>query len=70
MTGAGVYKLIFRAGDGQEITGGDQVVIHHKGTLENGKVFDSSDERGPPFIIRISRESHKPTGHERNWHKS
>src|SRR5579884_1850603 len=40
-------------GDGEEVHSGDYIVIHYKGTLENGKKFDSSYDRGTPFHTRI-----------------
>ncbi len=42
-----------KEGEGKEVTSGDFIVIHYHGTLENGKVFDSSYERGKPFETRI-----------------
>jgi peptidylprolyl isomerase len=42
-----------KTGDGEEVHSGDYVLIHYKGTLENGIVFDSSYERGRPFKTRI-----------------
>jgi FKBP-type peptidyl-prolyl cis-trans isomerase len=40
-------------GKGPEVTGGDYITIHYLGTLENGKKFDSSYDRGTPFKTRI-----------------
>ncbi len=40
-------------GEGQEVTTGDYITIHYLGTLENGKKFDSSYDRGEPFKTRI-----------------
>lgn len=40
-------------GEGDEVQSGDYITIHYKGWLENGKVFDSSYERGAPFKCRI-----------------
>lgn len=40
-------------GTGEEVKSGDTVVIHYLGTLENGKKFDSSYDRGEPFITEI-----------------
>ncbi len=40
-------------GTGPEVKNGDTVVIHYKGTLTNGKQFDSSYDRGQPFETKI-----------------
>lgn len=40
-------------GTGKEVESGDYVSIHYLGTLENGKKFDSSYDRGEPFQTRI-----------------
>ena len=42
-----------KVGDGEEVRGGDYIVIHYLGTLENGTKFDSSYDRGQPFHTRI-----------------
>jgi FKBP-type peptidyl-prolyl cis-trans isomerase len=42
-----------KEGKGEEVHSGDYITIHYHGTLENGKVFDSSVERGIPFQCRI-----------------
>jgi len=42
-----------KEGKGEEVHSGDTISIHYHGTLENGKVFDSSVERGTPFKCRI-----------------
>ncbi|KAJ3159466.1 FK506 binding protein proline rotamase rapamycin-binding protein [Geranomyces michiganensis] len=34
-------------------TQGDQVSMHYVGTLDNGKKFDSSRDRGQPFVTKI-----------------
>jgi len=40
-------------GKGQEVKAGDTVVMHYKGTLEDGKQFDASYDRGQPFETKI-----------------
>lgn len=40
-------------GKGKEVHSGDYITIHYNGTLENGKKFDSSYDRGMPFQCRI-----------------
>lgn len=40
-------------GTGAEVKSGDSVVMHYKGTLQDGTVFDSSYDRGQPFETQI-----------------
>lgn len=40
-------------GTGREVKSGDTVVMHYKGTLEDGTKFDSSYDRGQPFETQI-----------------
>lgn len=42
-----------QVGSGDEVKSGDTIVIHYKGTLENGTQFDSSYDRGQPFETQI-----------------
>lgn len=42
-----------KVGSGAEVTSGDTVVMHYKGTLKDGTKFDSSYDRGEPFETRI-----------------
>ncbi|CUM66054.1 uncharacterized protein PRCAT00003708001 [Priceomyces carsonii] len=45
---------IIQEGDGKTFPQpGDLVTIHYTGTLENGKKFDSSRDRGKPFQCTI-----------------
>ena len=40
-------------GKGQEVKDGDTVSVNYKGTLTNGKQFDSSYDRGQPFEFEV-----------------
>lgn len=42
-----------KVGTGPAVTSGDYITIHYSGTLQNGKKFDSSYDRGTPFKTRI-----------------
>lgn len=42
-----------KIGSGKQVKSGDTVTIHYKGTLLNGKQFDSSYDRGEPFETQI-----------------
>lgn len=46
-----------QVGQGQEVKKGDTVVMHYRGTLTDGKQFDSSYDRGEPFetVIGVGR---------------
>jgi FKBP-type peptidyl-prolyl cis-trans isomerase FklB len=47
------YKII-KEGTGPKPSAGDKVKVHYQGSLINGKVFDSSIERGQPVTFGVS----------------
>eukprot|EP00756_Hemistasia_phaeocysticola_P015381 Hpha_TRINITY_DN15410_c2_g2::TRINITY_DN15410_c2_g2_i1::g.173476::m.173476/K09568/FKBP1; FK506-binding protein 1 len=50
----GVTKTTKKAGDGQNFPkAGDTVTMHYTGTLKDGTKFDSSKDRGTPFVTKI-----------------
>ncbi len=52
-TESGLQYNIIDPGDGETPISSDRVVVHYKGTLLDGTVFDSSYERGEPatFVV-------------------
>ena len=51
----GVLVKIIKSGEGDHSPRlGNVVTVHYKGSLINGKVFDSSYERGYPEAFRVS----------------
>ena len=42
-------------GTGPEAVAGQTVVVHYRGTLEDGKQFDASYDRGKPFTFPLGR---------------
>ncbi len=52
-TTSGLKYTDVKGGDGAEAKAGDTVQVHYTGTLENGKKFDSSRDRGTPFEFEV-----------------
>lgn len=52
-TASGLQYEILKAGDGPKPQATDRVNVHYHGTLLNGKVFDSSVERGQPITFGV-----------------
>lgn len=48
-TPSGLKVEVLQEGNGPVAQKGQTVVVHYTGTLENGKKFDSSRDRGEPF---------------------
>lgn len=42
-------------GQGAEAKAGKKVSVHYTGTLENGSKFDSSLDRGSPFVFTLGK---------------
>lgn len=53
-TPSGLRYKVIKPGVGQKPTATDKVTVHYKGTLLNGKVFDSS-EGGEPVSFELNR---------------
>ena len=49
----GIYHQITQDGTGPRAKAGDFVRVHYRGTFLNGKVFDSSFERGEPIVFKL-----------------
>ncbi|HUQ67628.1 MAG TPA: FKBP-type peptidyl-prolyl cis-trans isomerase [Flavitalea sp.] len=47
------YKVI-KEGTGSKPAAGDKVKVHYQGSLINGKIFDSSIQRGEPVTFGVS----------------
>jgi len=53
-TASGLQYKILKAGEGPKPAAGDTVVCNYKGTLIDGKEFDSSYKRGQPATFPVS----------------
>ena len=49
ITASGLKITELKVGEGAEAASGQTVQVHYRGTLENGKQFDASYDRGTPF---------------------
>ncbi|MBL9117912.1 MAG: FKBP-type peptidyl-prolyl cis-trans isomerase [Verrucomicrobiaceae bacterium] len=54
-TASGLQYEVMKAGDGPKPAATDTVKVHYHGTLVNGKVFDSSVERGEPIEFALNQ---------------
>lgn len=52
---SGLQYEIIKAGSGPKPTAEDQVKCHYTGTTIDGKVFDSSVQRGEPAVFPVNR---------------
>ena len=50
---SGLRYTDIECGDGEEASRGDSVEVHYVGTLENGKKFDSSRDRGQTLPVQL-----------------
>lgn len=53
VTRSGLQYEILKEGDGEFPKADDEVVVHYRGFLLNGKEFDSSYQRGGPTRVRV-----------------
>lgn len=50
----GLYYEVMEEGSGAKPTTEDEVTVHYKGALPDGKVFDDSNRRGQPLDLELS----------------
>ena len=53
LTASGMSISELSVGEGAEATAGQTVVVHYRGTLEDGTQFDASYDRGTPFSFPL-----------------
>jgi FKBP-type peptidyl-prolyl cis-trans isomerase len=55
VTSSGLQYRVLRKGTGRKPSKSDAVEVHYKGSLINGKVFDSSYDRGQSISFPLNR---------------
>ncbi len=53
VTRSGLKYVDLKVGEGEEAKAGKTVEVHYTGWLENNTKFDSSLDRGKPFVFRL-----------------
>lgn len=53
-TKSGLLYKVIKSGEGKTPTAADTVTVNYRGTLTNGKVFDSSYKRGKPATFPVT----------------
>jgi len=51
---SGLQYKILKKGTGPKVTLTDKISVHYTGTLTNGKIFDSSYEKGKPLVLKLT----------------
>ena len=54
-TASGLEYVDEVVGEGASPTAGQKVTVHYTGTFPDGRKFDSSRDRGQPFVFSIGR---------------
>jgi FKBP-type peptidyl-prolyl cis-trans isomerase FklB len=52
---SGIQYIVLKEGTGKQPKATDEVKVHYHGTLIDGKVFDSSVQRGEPATFRLDQ---------------
>ena len=55
VTASGLQYEVIKLGNGVKPSGTDKVKVHYQGTLIDGKVFDSSIQRGEPAEFQLNQ---------------
>lgn len=53
-TASGLQYKVLTAGTGPKPSKNDKVKVHYRGTLTDGRVFDSSYDRGEPIVFPVT----------------
>jgi peptidylprolyl isomerase len=54
-TESGLEIEILEEGDGPQPQEGQKVAVHYSGQLQDGTIFDSSEDHGEPIVFNIGR---------------
>lgn len=54
-TASGLHYRVIKEGEGKSPTINDKVTVHYTGKFPNGKVFDSSVDRGQPATFGVKQ---------------